>query len=81
MTINTLLLSRCDGLGHYSLEMTIAGQTFNFLFQKGDAEVDFTDRDEVRELIIGRLRSAVKESGATNWQQVKTALENKTFKL
>lgn len=82
MTFHVNLLSRCSASGiHYPLEVVIGAQTHVIEMTKDDMELDFATKDDAKEAIIARVRSAVKEANATTFAQAKVALEGKDFKL
>lgn len=73
--------SRCGGGNHYELPITISGVQRILHFTKDELERDFTTVEEAREEVIDRLRSAIKESGATTLVQIRNAISNKTFNI
>lgn len=79
-TINAL--NRCDGGNHIFLTLTLGGGTHTFTLEQSDLDLDPPDNlSEAREMIMTRLRSAIKEAGATTPAQIRIALLNKTFKV
>lgn len=81
MTILVNTLTRCAGQGHYTVNVTIGGQTFDVSATLQDMQVDFSTWEEAKQAGIDRLRSAAKEANAVTFAQVRTALEGKTFKI
>lgn len=78
-TVNTI--SRCAGNNHYTINVTIGGNTSDVQATAADMAVDFVSWEEARQAGLDRLRSAIKEANAGTFAQVKTALEGKVFKL
>jgi hypothetical protein len=78
MDITPTAISRCSGLNHVTITATVNGvsRTETFLRSEFDLEPG-----EVREAFISRMRSAIKEAGATTAAQISTALIGKNFKL
>ncbi len=68
----------CAGGNHIHLTATTPKGSKDFEFTKQDFQIE---PDEFDEALLILLRSFVKESGLTNWSQIKTAIEAKTFKL
>jgi hypothetical protein len=81
MTFTVNSLTRCAGQNHYRLNITVGAQTFDLHLERSEMERDFADRDEAREALVDRLRSAVKEANANNFAQARAALEGNTFKV
>ena len=81
MTFLVGSITRCPGQNHYLVPVTVSGQTYTISVDQSELATDITDRDEAREKIIDRLRSAKKEAGAGNFAQIRTALEGKTFQI
>jgi len=76
-TVNSL--TRCPGQNHYHLTVTAGGGgTFTLDFVRADLA---TDPAEHPDAVLVRLRSAVKEAGATTWAQVQAAVVGKTFQV
>ena len=79
--INTL--TRCGGLTHWTVTLTLPGGAVRTI--DTDAEelnIDFPANPEAaRQAILSRLRSAAKEAGAANFAQAKVALEGRTFQI
>lgn len=79
MQFSTGVLTRCAGQNHYQLPVTIGGRTVTLHVTRDEMASDPPESlEEAREMIITRLRSAIKEAGASTFAQVKTAIENKT---
>jgi hypothetical protein len=75
-------LTRCPGLNHWTVSVTIGGN--GHVIQTSPDEMQFDPLEnpvETRGLILARLRSAAKEANAATFAQSKTAIEGKTFKL
>ena len=70
--------SICAGGNHIRLTVTSGAKTFPLELTKQDFALELEDIE--RDVAI-LLRSFVKESGLTNWAQIKTAIEAKTFKV
>lgn len=68
----------CAGGNHVHLTVTVGGRTRNFSLTRDDLALD---GDEIEAAAVSRIRSAVKEAGATNLAQIKAALEGKAFKV
>ena len=78
MNVTIKINSFCAGGNHLSLTATSGGVSKDFVFNKSDFAIELKEYDDVL-LII--LRSFIKESGLTNWSDIKTAIEGKVFKL
>jgi hypothetical protein len=78
-TVGTI--TRCQGTNHYTVPITVGGNTRNLQIMAADLQTDFENLDEVKNAIIDRLRSAKKEAGANTFAQVRAALEGNTYKL
>jgi hypothetical protein len=78
VTITITGISRCAGNNHLTVSATIAGQSFTQQFQRADLDLDPSDREAA---VLTRLRSAVKEAGATTPAQIQSALVGKTFQV
>jgi fibronectin type 3 domain-containing protein len=64
---------------HYYLTATVNGtRTFDFTITKADLALKKMEPEEILYIL---LRNFIKESGLTNWTQIKTALEAHRFKL
>lgn len=80
MTFTVGTITRCAGLNHYHVPVTIAGQEFTVTVQQEELLTDYT-RDEARDKMVDRMRSARKEASANTFAQTKTALEGKSFQI
>ena len=81
MTFTVNSVSRCASGNHWTIVLTAGGQSRTLVLETSDLQLDFSSYDQVREAVIGRMRSAAKEAGAGTLAQVKTALEGKSFQL
>lgn len=81
MEIQTGVATQCSGGGHYHLPVTIGGETFTLVFDRADLQNDPDEPrgEQARERLLHRVRSAIKEAGATTPAQARTAISNKTF--
>lgn len=79
MQLTTGTATRCSGGGHYQLPVTIGGVERTLHFTREDLERNFSDMEGAREAILDRLRSAIKEAGATTLVQIRNAISSKTF--
>lgn len=69
----------CNGGCHVDMLITMGNNTTHKLsFAKEDFQIE---PDELQQALPVLLKSFVKESGLTNWNQIKTALEGKVFKI
>ena len=79
MRFTLTALSRCTGGGHYSGTISLnggAGRSFTVTA----AELAETIEDlTAKELIVARLRAAIREAAATTLVQIRTAIEGKEF--
>lgn len=82
MNIHVNTISQCTGQHHRFINVTVAGVTTDIVVDREDFSNDFTDRTDIENAVKDRLRSALKEGGATltlaTW---KTVLEGKDFKI
>lgn len=74
-------MTRCAGNNHFELPVTIGGVTVTMNLTPDDMAVDFASREEAKEALVARIRSAVKEANASTFAQVRSALDGMTFKL
>jgi hypothetical protein len=81
VTFTVGTLSLCAGGDHVQVPVTIGGQAEDFKFARQELALDIETREEARQAILARMRSAVKEANATTNGQIKAALEGKVFKL
>jgi len=80
MTFTVAVNNACTGGNHLHCTLTIGGNTYPLTLSREDLLVDYT-REEAEQAVIARLRSRVKESSASTFNQIKTALEGQTFKI
>lgn len=78
MTITLTAITRCAGAGHINLTVFVDGVRRTETFLRSELDLDPTD---VREAIITRFRSAIKEAGASTPLQISNALLDKDFKV
>ena len=78
MDVTVKINGFCASGGHINLTAIVGGKNRDFTLNKSDFQPEPEDYET--ELII-ILRNFVKESGLTNWTQIKTAVEGKVFKL
>lgn len=78
MTLTITEVTRCSGLNHYHFTVDIAGQTHELVFNRSDFDLE---PKELEQAFLNRVRSAVKEAGATTFAQARVAVLNKEFKL
>lgn len=76
-TINSL--TRCAGQNHIDLSVSVNGGAARIVQINRD-ELGL-DPDDLRTACLARIRSAVKEAGATTNAQVNTALVGKEFQV
>jgi len=82
MTFTINSLTRCAGLNHWHLVITIGGVQHTIVTSPGEVAFDPTASvAETREQIIARCRSAAKEGSAGTFALAKTLLEGKTYQL
>lgn len=79
MDITVKINGMCPAQNHIFMTVTVNGsKTFNLSLTKADfSTLDIAPEDAIALL----LRNFVKESGLTNWSQIKSAIEGHTFKL
>lgn len=80
MTFTVDSLTRCTGLGHYTLTVTIGAQQHTVHVTAAEVQQDFTAA-EMREQVLTRLRSAAKEANAGTFAQIQAALVGNTYKI
>lgn len=80
MTFTVGTITRCAGLNHYHVPVTIGGVTRTIEVDLIELGLDFEDTS-ARDRIVDRLRSARKEASAVSFAQTKTALEGKVFQI
>lgn len=83
MDIHINTVTQCSGQSHRFIDLTInGGAPRRLILDRADIVNDATDIGEIERILVDRIRSALKESGATltlaSWQ---TALAGKDFKL
>lgn len=84
MDINIQTVAQCTGGNHRHISFTIGTNPTvrQIAIDRTDINFDPDQEGDIRNAIIDRLRSALKEGGATlvlaTW---KTALEGKAFKI
>lgn len=78
MTFTITTIALCPAGGHVIINGTVAGQARQFVISKSDFALDPDSREEA---VISRLRSAIKEAGASTLVQIKAAVEGKTFQV
>lgn len=78
MVIAITSISLCVGTGHATIVGTVGGNAISRTFRRTDLAIE---PDDTETAVLARLRSAVKEAGASTLAQIKTALEGKTFQV
>jgi len=78
MDVTVKINGFCASGGHINLTATVGGKSRDFVLTKGDFQLEPEDYETA---LIIVLRNFVKESGLTNWAQIKTSIEGKVFKL
>jgi len=78
MDVTVKINGFCASGGHINLTATVGGKSRDFTLNKSDFQLEPEDYETALIII---LRNFVKESGLTNWTQIKTAVEGKVFKL
>jgi len=78
MTFTINSLSLCAGGNHVTISATVNGNARTVRLLRSDFALDPGELDDAA---IARLRSAVKEAGATTNAQIQTALVGKTFQV
>mgnify|MGYP001559326483 CR=1 FL=1 len=68
----------CSGGNHLNLTITTVKGAISLSLNKNDLALETDDMERDVGIL---LRSFIKESGLTNWAQIKTAVEAKTFKV
>lgn len=79
MQFTTGIVTRCDGGNHYTMPITIGGTTRNLEFTAQDLQDADNNFESRKAQILLRLAIAIKESGANTLQEVRAAINNKTF--
>jgi hypothetical protein len=82
MTFTTGTASRCAGGNHYEIPVTVNGVTETLQFKKAEIDdLDIDNKEEFRQVVARRLKSAILEANATTLPQQSAAISNKTFKV
>lgn len=79
MTFTVTGLSRCIGNNHVHVTLQIGQQAHELTILRSDLDLD--NHEEIREAVVSRLRSAVKEAGASTPAQIQNTLLNQTFQV
>jgi hypothetical protein len=76
-TVGTI--RQCDGGSHRHIPITVGGVTREIIVDRGDLAAD---KENIEELVLGRLRSAIKEGEAglslASWN---STLSGKEFQI
>jgi len=78
MDVTVKINGFCASGNHINLIATVGGKSKDFTLTKGDFQLEPDDYETALVII---LRNFVKESGLTNWAQIKTAVEGRIFRL
>lgn len=78
MNISVKILGFCASGNHIAFEVTTPTEIKKITLMKQDFQLDLSEYESA---VIAVLRNFVKESGLTNWTQIKTAIEGKVFKI
>ena len=78
MDITIKIQSTCASGNHINILVTTPFETKKIVLMKSDFQIDPEDYDVA---LVAVLRNFIKESGLTNWAQIKTAIEGKVFKI
>ncbi len=78
MNITVKILGTCPSGNHIAFDVTTPNETKKIILMKQDFQLDPQDYEVA---LAAVLRNFVKESGLTNWVQIKTAIEGKVFKI
>lgn len=78
MTFTINSIARCTGGNHVFVTATVNGVQRRIDLTRDELSLDDVDQ---RDLFIARIRSAVKESGATTNAQIQAALVGKEFHI
>ena len=78
MDVTVKINGFCASGGHINLAATVSGKSRDFTLTKSDFQLEPEDYEAALVII---LRNFVKESGLTNWAQIKTSIEGRVFKL
>ena len=80
MTFTVEVVGICAGGDHVRMTVMVSGGAKKtVVLSKNDIQQDIGAEPE--EMVGILVRSAIKESGLTNWGQIKTMLEARTFKI
>jgi hypothetical protein len=80
-TVGTV--TRCAGQRHYKFPLTFGSgkqETLECTLDELEGE-PVESKSEARTEILDRLRSAIKEANAATFNQLRTAVETRTFKI
>ena len=81
MTVTLSNLSRCAGGNHITVTVTTTQGSFPLRFTSEElADLEISDRAELREAVARRMRSAVLEADARTPAQIRAAVE-RTFRI
>jgi hypothetical protein len=84
VTFQVGTITRCAGQNHYQVPLTIGGQQFVLHTTKQEVEAagpaNWQD-PAAKDAVLARLKSAILESGAVTFAQIRTALEGNTYKI
>ena len=82
ITINNV--TRCTGGNHVNVSLTTgSGRTGTLTFEEAEirAVAQSNELDELRQLLLHRMVSAIKEANATTAVQMRNALVGKVFEV
>ena len=77
MDITVQITGQCPSSGHINFRVTTPKGVKDITLHKSDFQLE---PDEWESALAIVLRSFIKESGLTNWAQIKTAIEGKEYK-
>jgi len=78
MNVTVKINGFCSSGNHIQLTAIVGGKSRDFTLNKSDFQLEPEDYETA---LIIVLRNFVKESGLTNWIQIKTSIEGRVFKL
>lgn len=78
MNVTVKIDGFCTANNHIGMSVTTPQGVVKLTLTKADFQIDPVDLEVA---IIAVLKNFVKESGLTNWTQIKTAIEGKVFKI
>lgn len=82
MTFTVNSLTRCSGLSHWMVSITVGAQTYTIHTSPEELQFDpLANPDATRDMVLARLRSAAKEGNAATFAAAKAFLEGKVYKL